>query len=79
MRNIYEEAKKVLPPEEIDHHSTDLYIKVTPKSRLLVKQYDFKNLVTVFNSQIEPFGLWYDIPFAYTPGWTPDPTTGWRE
>ena len=33
------------------------------------EQYDFKNLVETFVSNIEPHLLWYDIPFAYIPGW----------
>ena len=77
MVNIYEEACKIMPPEYIDHWQTDLYLKVTKESERLVKRYKFRSLVRTFKSQKEPFGLWYDIPFAYTPGWIHDPKTGW--
>lgn len=69
MRNIYEEAKKVMKPEQIDHHESDLYLMVTKESRKLVNDYEFKFNVTTFVSAIAPHVLWYDIPFAYTPYW----------
>ena len=72
MRNIFEEAVKTMKPEQIDHHQTDLYLMVTSESRELVKQYDFRASVTTFVSSIAPHVLWYDIPFAYTPGWKQD-------
>lgn len=69
MRNIYEEALKIIPPEEIGHHESDLYIKVSPESRKLVDNYEFKSNVQTFVSAIAPHVLWFDIPFAYTPYW----------
>lgn len=69
MRNIYEEALKIIPAEQIDHHETDLYLMVTEQSKKLVKEYDFKGNVETFISAIAPHVLWFDIPFAYTPGW----------
>ena len=69
MMNIYEQALKIMLPGEIDHHETDLYLLVNERSRKLVEQYDYKNLVERFISNIEPHVLWYDIPFAYLPGW----------
>ena len=69
MRNIYEEALKTIPLEQIDHHETDLYLMVTEQSKKLVKEYDFKFNVETFVSAIAPHVLWFDIPFAYSPGW----------
>lgn len=69
MLDIYEKAIKTMKPEHIAHHETDLYLLVNDISRNLVKQYDFRNLVETFISAIPPHVLWYDIPFAYSPGW----------
>lgn len=79
--NIYERAIKTIPAEQIDHHDSDLYIMVTPESRKIVNEYEFKQNVTTFISAIAPHVLWFDIPFAYTPYWdnirkyTPVPIT----
>ena len=69
MKNIYEKALQCMKPDEIDHHETDLYLLVNETSKALVNEYDYKNLVTVFISNIEPRVPWYEIPFAYSPGW----------
>ena len=68
MKNIYEEAVKRMFENEIDHHCSDLYLKVTPESQKLVADYDFAENVTTFRDQIEG-KPWYEIPFAYTPYW----------
>ena len=68
MKNIYEEAVKRIPKNEIDHHYSDLYLKVTPTSRKLVDEYEWRGNVTTFRDQIEG-KLWYEIPFAFTPYW----------
>lgn len=65
MINIYELAKQKMNPEDIDHHESDLYLKQNEVSRKLVEDYDYKNQVTTFISNIEPHVPWYDIPFAY--------------
>lgn len=64
MTNIYERALEVMKPEEIGHWCSDLYLKVTPESRKLVNEYDWKRNVKVFIDNIENVP-WYDIPFAY--------------
>ena len=76
--DVYEEAVKRLPSTHIDHHASDLYIKVTPESRLLVEEYRksfikergaYADHITTFRS-IHPNdkgALWYEIPFHYTP------------
>lgn len=75
MRNIYEKAVLLMNPNDIDFHETDLYLKVNKTSQALVNEYDFKNNVTRFTSNIPPHVQWYDIPFAYLPGW--DPKNRW--
>ncbi len=36
---FYDEAVRRLPAAHIDHHESDLYIKVTPDSMKLVEEY----------------------------------------
>lgn len=68
MRNIYEKAVELMQPEDIDHHGTDLYLKANDISKKLLKDYEFRFNCELFRSPIDN-KLWYDIPFAYTPGW----------
>lgn len=62
--SILELAMQQMPPEEIDHWQSDLYLKKTPVSDKLVADYEWKNQVTVFRDNIDN-ELWYEIPFAY--------------
>lgn len=61
-----------LPPEEIDHHYSDLYVKVSFKSKKILEEYQKNSGVRCF---VEIFkandgsGYWYDIAFAYDPFW----------
>lgn len=64
--DIYSEALANLPMDDIDHHASDLYLKVTALSSVLIGRYEFKQNVTTFNSAIDG-SLWFDVPFAYTP------------
>lgn len=68
MKDIYEAALRVLPASDIDHHETDLYLKVSEKSAALVAAYDFRGNVERFVSPLDGCA-WFDIPFAYTPAW----------
>ena len=68
-RELCDKAHELMKPEEIDHHGNgqgldDLYLKVTPVSQQLIKDYEFKENVTTFVDQIDHV-RWYDIPFAY--------------
>ena len=69
----YEIAAANMDPEHIDHHATDLYLKVNSTSSLIVGALDNRALLNVFRSNIEPRELWYELPFCYIPGWTRDP------
>ena len=69
MTNIYEIAVDILPPEDIDHHCSDLYLRVSEKSKDLVKDYAYNRNVTTFIDQIDHVP-WFEIPFAYCgEGW----------
>lgn len=61
---IYSEAVKRLPASDIDHHSSDLYIRVTPESKKLVQEFQYPHLVTTFIDNIEGVP-WFDFPFCY--------------
>ena len=68
MKDIYNAALRALPASDIDHHETDLYLKVSKKSDALVADYEYRGNVVHFRSPLDGC-LWYDIPFAYTPEW----------
>ena len=74
---LYERLVKVMKPWDIDHHESDLYVRVTHESKRIVQEYadelydemgvDFE--FSTFYSNINPHELWYDLPFEYTPYW----------
>ncbi|PGK51929.1 hypothetical protein CN918_29495 [Priestia megaterium] len=49
---------------EVDTHSSDLYVLKNDISTAFIENYEFKNNVTTFKSQIDGL-IWYDIPFGY--------------
>lgn len=48
---------------EIDFHESDLYVLKNDISNKFINDYEFKNIVGVFTSQIDN-KQWYDIPFG---------------
>lgn len=68
MKDIYTTALRVLSASDLDHHETDLYLKVSEASAALVASYDFRGNVEKFRSPLDGC-LWFDVPFAYTPAW----------
>lgn len=66
---IYAAAVAALPASDIDHHASDLYLKVTAESRGLLNRFKYKHLVETFVSGIDG-KLWYDLPFCYDPTMT---------
>lgn len=64
IEDVYKIAVEQMPAEHIDHWCSDLYLKATPISRKIVKDYKYKRFVTTFRSNIDG-SLWYEIPFAY--------------
>lgn len=67
-KTLYEKALAILPPEEIDHHESDLYLKHSKKSQALIAGYEYRNQVKPFVSPLDGC-VWYDVPFAYIPYW----------
>ena len=65
---IYAAAVEALPAADIDHHDTDLYIRVTPDSQHLINRFQYRYMVKTFIDNIDHV-LWYDLPFCYLPGW----------
>ena len=63
---IVEVAKEFMKPEDIDHHESDLYLKVNDVSREIVLN-ALKDIphVETFISNIEPHVPWFDIWWAY--------------
>ena len=51
--------------EEIDNYCSDLYVLKNSISEKFVSEYEFKNIVITFRSELDG-KLWYEIPFAYS-------------
>jgi len=67
---ILEIAEKYMQPEDIDHHESDLYLKVNPISKKIIDNLAKENRPHVgkFISAIPPHVYWYDIWWAYPNG-----------
>lgn len=67
---IYEKTVERMKPEDIDHHESDLYLRVDQISKKIVKECPSACVSTFKSAHEEDKGvLWYDIAFAYTPFW----------
>lgn len=65
---IYNILVKELPAEDLDHHATDLYVKVSPKSTEIINKMKHKDTnVTTFISNQDKAD-WYDLAFCYPQG-----------
>lgn len=60
-----QEIKQVLKPEDIDTHESDLYVRVSPEARRLLRKYNMLNnpMLSTFVDEID-HDRWYDIPFG---------------
>lgn len=65
--DIYAEAIKALPAGDIDHHASDLYIRVTPAATAIINRLENKALLSTFRDRNG--AIWYELPFCYTPFW----------
>ncbi len=71
---------------EIDHHESDLYVRVTPESRAIIDAWMADNgygegFRDTFTSQVDGH-RYFDVPFAYQPYWearTPAPAPAEEE
>ena len=65
--DVYAVALATLPAAFIDHHNSDLYLRVSPETKALVSRLDNKALLTTFR---DGSGVaWYELPFCFTPYW----------
>lgn len=62
---IVDVARKFMKPEDIDHHDSDLYLKVNDVSRRIVYNITATAHVEKFISNIEPHVPWFNIWWAY--------------
>lgn len=69
---VWEIASANMEPEHIDHHASDLYLKVNDVSRVIIGAMNNTALLSTFTSWIDGT-RWYELPFCYIPGWTRDP------
>lgn len=76
MKTLYQRLVEVMNPEEIDHNSSDLYVKMTKESARIIDEYYAEHpeltkylFVSIFTSNTPSRCLWYDIAFAYEPFW----------
>lgn len=69
---IHAAALEALPACDIDHHASDLYIRVTPASQALLDRFQYRHMVTTFIDNIDHVH-WYDLPFCYNPTLTEVP------
>lgn len=61
-----------IPPEEIDHHYSDLYVKVFCRSKRILEEYQKQSTTRCFVKMFKAnngSGYWYDFAFAYDPYW----------
>lgn len=58
---------------EIDTYCSDLYLPVNDFTKKIINNYVFKQNVKVFQSEIAPHELYFDIPFSYS-----DYYTSWK-
>ena len=65
--DVYAVALQILPADDIDHSGSDLYLRVTPTSKTLIKRLTNRALLSVFTDG--DGCAWYDLPFCFTPYW----------
>jgi hypothetical protein len=67
---VYESLK--FAGARMAHHEADLYVKVDPLSRRVIREaLEEKRLLnqpTLFEAT-DGSGLWYELPFSYDPFW----------
>ncbi len=52
----------------MDHHESDLYVKLTTVSAGIIRAYEIGKHAHPFVSQ-QDGSVWYEVPFAYLPFW----------
>jgi hypothetical protein len=67
--SLYTEAKEL--GLEIDHHESDLYLRVCPRAKALLTETYPEAKYTIFRGT--DGNNWYEIPFAFDPFWEAKP------
>ena len=62
---MHQAAAAKLPPEDIDHHESDLYIRKTPESEALMARLTTRSMLSCFRSQLDG-RIWYELPFCWS-------------
>jgi hypothetical protein len=65
--DIYAAALEALPPQDIDHSGSDLYLRKTPAARALIQRLTNRAMLSSFTDS--DGCAWYDLPFCFTPYW----------
>lgn len=71
---LYQALVKEVPMEDIHNHYSDLYVKVSPKSTRILRNYVKENnlgshMYSMFKSNVEGEGLMWEVHLAYDPYW----------
>lgn len=66
---VYEIAAANMDPAHIDHHESDLYLRIDDVSRVIVGALDNSALLSTFTCWYDG-SKWYELPFCYDPFWT---------
>lgn len=70
-KTLFTNARSLMNEDEIATYvssNSDLFMKKTKVSKMLISLYTFKNNVSIFMDEID-HTPWYEIPFAYTEWW----------
>ena len=65
--DIYAAALEALPPQDIDHSGSDLYLRKTPAAKALIQRLTNRAMLSSFTDS--DGCAWYDLPFCFTPYW----------
>lgn len=68
MKELYDKIIKEVPKEHIDHHCSDLYVKVTFQTNKIISNYENYKTVSIFKDNIDN-EKWYEIPFCNFGSW----------
>ena len=67
--DVYSEAVRILAPNHIDHHRSDLFILMNWQSMPIIRQYRAQGGIVEEILEEGTQLYWYFIPWGYTPYW----------
>ena len=65
--DVYAVALATLPTADIDHHNSDLYLRVSQETKAIISRLENKALLSTFRDNNG--AAWYELPFCFTPYW----------